>query len=358
VATEARASDLFTEYDGHVPEAGPDLDPFAPDARPLSASRLERLGTCPLDFFFQDVLGVAPPEEHGTEPGVWLDALERGSLLHEVFHDFMERVSGEGRLPDLERDGALIAEILHERVAARREELPPPSEEVLAGELDAMERIVHIFLAGQDELLAGRTPAHFEVAIGMPPVGRGTALDSREEVEIRLPGGRSIRARGQVDRIDVGRRGGRERLALWDYKTGSSWGYDLADPHRGGRRVQNTLYTEMIRARLEALGSDARIESFGYFFPSLKAYGERIAWPAERLAEGPAMLDRLCRLLATGCFPETDAPGDLRFSDYGEVRDDLEASCRRILEKAANPANEVLRPFVELRGLAVEDDDA
>ena len=47
-ATLERQSDRFTEYDGYVPQAGLDLDPTRPDGPVLSASRLEKLGSCPM----------------------------------------------------------------------------------------------------------------------------------------------------------------------------------------------------------------------------------------------------------------------------------------------------------------------
>ncbi len=63
VAEAARLGSRFTEYDGYVPEAGPELDPRRNPALVLSASRLEQLGACPLEYFFRHVLGLEPPEE-------------------------------------------------------------------------------------------------------------------------------------------------------------------------------------------------------------------------------------------------------------------------------------------------------
>ena len=58
VARSQRQSDLFTEYDGWVPQAGVDLDPTSPNGPILSSSRLEKLGSCPLEYFFRYVLEV------------------------------------------------------------------------------------------------------------------------------------------------------------------------------------------------------------------------------------------------------------------------------------------------------------
>ncbi len=50
-ARRARESDLFTAYDGYVPEAGEDLDPAKPGGPVLSASRLEKLGKLSAGIF-------------------------------------------------------------------------------------------------------------------------------------------------------------------------------------------------------------------------------------------------------------------------------------------------------------------
>ena len=73
-----RAS-LFTEYDGWVPQAGIDLDPTSPNGPILSSSRLEKLGSCPLEYFFRYVLEVKTPEEYKLDPSVWLDPIQKGT---------------------------------------------------------------------------------------------------------------------------------------------------------------------------------------------------------------------------------------------------------------------------------------
>jgi ATP-dependent helicase/nuclease subunit B len=180
----------------------------------------------------------------------------------------------------------------------------------------------------------------------MPPGEHGTALDHPEPISVALPGGLAIRARGRVDRIDStgGAAGG---WAIWDYKTGGTWGYDRADPFPEGRKIQPYLYFKMVERRLrDTVGPQAAVRSFGYFFPGARGRGERIGWDAGRLAAGREVLVGLCRIIASGAFAATtDADKDCRLCDYraacGAVAAQAAASIRKI--QAGEPLLEPLR---------------
>ncbi len=348
-ARDARASDRFTEYDGHVPAAGPAADPTRPDGPVVSASRLELLGRCPLDYFFRYVLGIAPPEEMGVDPEVWLDAATRGGLLHEVFQRFVAQLVARGERPDAARDEAALMAILAERVEHVSRELPPPNEDLRRRVVAELEQTARIFLQEEQEHCRDREPVGLEAAIGMQRVEGGTFLDSPEPVAVWLPDGTALRARGQIDRVD--RLPGRgDEYELWDYKTGSTYGYDPADPFRGGRRVQSVLYRAMADARLhEVVGPRARVVRFGYFFPSARTHGERISWTAEQLSGGERVLGRLVALLRRGCFPTAEDGGDLTFSDYAAAHGDHQRAADDLARKLAADPGEALDPLRALR---------
>jgi ATP-dependent helicase/nuclease subunit B len=183
-------------------------------------------------------------------------------------------------------------------------------------------------------------------------------LDSSEPVEVRLPGGRTIRARGRVDRVD--RLPGGALFGIVDYKTGSSKRYEGADPFSQGRHVQNALYVAMVGERLrQVLGKDAAVAKFGYFFPSPAEMGRRIEWPAEKLRAGLGVVERLVEMIAAGCFPLSDDKRDLQFSDYAAVLGDAEEGARATKRKLAGPGNAALESFRSLReGAASAAQDA
>lgn len=349
-AAAARASGTFTEYDGYVPEAGAECDPTCSEGPALSASRLETLARCPLEYFFRHVLRIEPPEEYEIDPAVWLDPAQRGKLLHSAFREFMARLSVRGLSPEFSRDAGLMREVLDEEVALWESRSCPPSAVVFERELQDLRLAAHIFLREEHEHCRDSRPAYFEVSIGLEPDGGGSALDCPDPVEIELPGGLTIWVHGRIDRVDELLTGEGARYTVWDYKTGGTYGYKRDDPFRQGRHVQNALYFALANARLAEVHPGARAVRFGYFFPGVKAHGERIAWEEAELAGAGPILARLCRMIASGCFPFTDKPDDdLTFSDYTPAYGDLAAAAADIRRKLENCENEALRPFRELR---------
>ncbi|MCU0722837.1 MAG: PD-(D/E)XK nuclease family protein [Planctomycetes bacterium] len=355
-ARDARASGAFTEFDGYVPEAGRDLDPTRKDGKILSATSLEVFGKCPMDYFFGHVLEIQRPEEEEADPEEWLDAKEKGSLLHAVFKDFMLRLSGrkreEERLPRLDRDRGLLREVLEARIREWKAAFPPPVPAAFERQVRELGQVADIFLREEEKAAGDARPFCFEASIGMEAESPGSPLDSGEPVRIPLGDGRTVRARGRIDRVDEVAGGKGRNFAVWDYKTGSAWGYDPADPFRGGRRLQNWLYLALAREALrKAVSPSAEVVRFGYFFPGLKTRGRRIAWDRDQLREGGAMLGRLCDLLAAGAFPCSENPGDLDYSDYNELRGGAAEAAEQAKRKAGNPKNRALEAFRALRGM-------
>ena len=97
-AEEQRESPEFTEFDGHVTEAGPGLDPCDP-TNAYSVTELERAAECPFRFFLKRELGVRPADGRERDKDVWLDPLTRGSELHAVYAALLRRTRDENRRP-------------------------------------------------------------------------------------------------------------------------------------------------------------------------------------------------------------------------------------------------------------------
>lgn len=342
-----RASAAFTAWDGRVPRAGADLDPSAPAGAVLSSNGLETAGACPRRFFYHYALEIAPPEEHLVDPERWLDPLLTGSLLHELFEEYVREIAGSGWPADFARGRALILRLLERKLAQRLATHPSPSPAAFARERELLILAAETLVREEERhaLETGSEPLYVEASLGMPPGEHGTKLDHAEPIAVALPGGRAIRVRGRVDRIDSAGGG----WAIWDYKTGGTWGYDRADPFPEGRKIQPYLYFRMVERRLrEAVDPQARVRSFGYFFPGAKGRGERIGWDAARLAAGGAVLAGLCRIIASGAFAATtDAAKDCRLCDYraacGDVGAQAAASARKA--RAGDPLLEQLREF-------------
>src|SRR5690606_25426637 len=80
---ERRKFGRVTAWHGLVPEAGV-LDPRRTGDE-ISPSSLEAFAACPMRWFYRDALGAQAPRDLEFDEARWLDAAQRGSLLHEVF---------------------------------------------------------------------------------------------------------------------------------------------------------------------------------------------------------------------------------------------------------------------------------
>lgn len=307
----------FGSFNGYVPLAGKQLNPFAEGGPVLSASALETAGRCPLAFFFRNGLKLYPPEELEVAPDHWINAAQFGLLLHDVFRRFMDELSSAGQRPVFERDHIRLGKILWEAVEQWRKDVPPPNENAFRMQYWRLVRTSRIFLQAEEEFCRTSQPRFFEVALGLDEVAGGSPLDAKEPTSVTLPKGKTIRTRGQVDRVDET---GAGRYAIWDYKIGSGYGYDRVDPFRQGRRVQSVLYLQMIETAVRAkLNPEAIVERFGYFFPSIRAHGLRIDWDAQTLSAGLEMLERICGAVEAGAFLATDDSNDCRYCDYASI---------------------------------------
>jgi ATP-dependent helicase/nuclease subunit B len=352
-ARRQRESHEFTAYDGRVEQAGQALDPAGGNGSVLSSRKLERLASCPLKYFFVDGLGLEPPVELRLDLTRWLDALTKGTLLHEVFERFMRELLMRDQLPVHQRDFPRLKEILDERVAVYQDLRPPPSESIFRREYEELLTTGRIFLQ-EEEALCRREqcrPVYLETALGMRIDRPGTPLDTAEPISVTLANGKTIRVRGRVDRIDRIGDGALQTYAIWDYKSGGAGKYSRSDPFQQGRVMQPALYLAMVGHRLrEVVSPQARIVSFGFFFPGTRARGDRLKWTAERLAEGDVVLERLCRLAANGAFLATDNHEvDCSFCDYQGICGDVEAVASASKRKLRNAHNTLLQPFLELR---------
>ena len=229
-ARRARESSEFTSYDGCIPDPPPELDPLADEGPTLSAGALEALAECPLRYFFRRVLRVKPPAAE-PDPDTWLDALQFGSLMHEVFAQFVRERTGQ-TLGSADAARARLREILEERIAHQREEWPPPSEAAVVEQRRRMEAMCEAFL--QEELERQSEPAYVEVSVGLPVDGAPSDVDRREPVPVALEG-RTLRLVGRIDRIDRTPNG----YVLVDYKTGSHSRYRDAKKYEQGRILQD-----------------------------------------------------------------------------------------------------------------------
>src|SRR5690606_27849083 len=109
-AGAARAGAAPTAYHG-VLAPRPSFDPRN-RAVPMSASRLQALGSCPHRYLILHVLGIRPPDDREAEPGRWLTPLVRGGVLHDVFERSLARAREKGADDSVSAIAAIAAAVL------------------------------------------------------------------------------------------------------------------------------------------------------------------------------------------------------------------------------------------------------
>jgi ATP-dependent helicase/nuclease subunit B len=344
-AEAARDSEVFTEYDGLVPEAGPVLDPRVSGA-PVSPTSLEELAKCPFRYFLQRGLGLDPIDDAEPDPDVWLDPMTRGSILHDLFATIMREIRDRKETPDPARHGERLRALGEEALAGHRALVPPPSDGVYEREARELQDDLALFLRFEAEDHAQRRPLGFEVAFGGDP--EGEALGRREPVTIDLGDGLRFRLRGRIDRIDRLADGSYE---IVDYKTGGAFlPGGLEATFARGRQLQHALYAlaavELLREK------DAQARAVGsYYFPTSRGRRERQVRPTATLTQVPGVLRDLFDLLAAGAFVHTPAADDdCRFCEFDRACG--RSAAARAKKKIAQADNAALEPYRRLDGHA------
>ncbi|MDP2627883.1 MAG: PD-(D/E)XK nuclease family protein [Candidatus Rokubacteria bacterium] len=340
-AEVARLGALYTAYDGHVPAAGPRLDPRGSD-HPVSATRLERLAACPFRYFLERGLGLEAVEDAEPEPDRWLDPLTRGGALHELYAMIMREARGRGERPDPARHGERLRQLGQEKLRQLRALVPPPSERVFEHEARVFLRDLDVFLA-LEAGTAGRVPVGFEVPFGTGEIGE-EPLGRVEPIQIDLGGGLRFLLRGGIDRVDRLADGSYE---IVDYKTGSAYlPGGLTATFAGGRQLQHALYALAAAELLRATDPAARVAWGSYYFPTSRGRGERVRRPQGDPRIVAAVLSDLFDVLAGGAFVHTTDAHDCKYCEFPRAcgRDPV----ARAAVKVEHESNAALAPYRRL----------
>jgi ATP-dependent helicase/nuclease subunit B len=299
------------------------------------------LARCPYSYFLKRVLRIKPPEDAAADPTVWLSALQKGSLLHEVFRRFYADPAGVPLRTRFDRDWERMKEIALEELATWKTKIPPRSKAAFDALREDVLVACRTFVLREEAHCRDVTPKWFEVGFGRsrestdPPGGP-------EPVQIPLGLGERFRLSGRIDRVDEE---SPDAYQVWDYKTGSSW--DTADPKRGrgGRRIQDALYAQALEILLARNGRPGRVVKSGYFYPGRRGEGERYAAPLDVPATRQT-LTALFDLLRAGAFPHTPTKEDCSICDFGKVCGSPELAADRARAKLENVSgNPVLEPY-------------
>jgi hypothetical protein len=237
----AQESSDWTEFDGKLNLRGDEAD--SESSTVGSATAFETYAACPYRYFLSRRLHIEPTES--PEPEVALDALTFGTLIHDVLEKFaLWRMESEpGSLSPKEQEDWL-REQTESNINLLKEETPGRSDGAWKIELSRAWLILRQWLrrepdtAGQPDML--QTMAEFSFGRSSPDSSSGPA------VEVRTSTGKSVKFRGQVDRVDISNDG--SRVIVYDYKSGGNSSYTKleGDPVKKGTKLQLPLYSKAI----------------------------------------------------------------------------------------------------------------
>lgn len=310
----ARQKDVPTEYDGALTTYS-STAPWGGEI--ISCSQVEYLASCPFAYFLRYVLGVYPTDEISYDPTRWLDHLERGSLLHDIFCGFMRKITAAGEVVDPVKHKKILFEIADELIEQYKEKIPPPNELVLQSEIDEIHECCEVFLA--TEARRKSIPCYFEVPFGLgqeevEKAGCGLA----DPVCLELGQGRILAFRGRIDRIDQLQGGG---YCVWDYKTGSAAGYGEQLFFNKGQQVQHALYAIAAEEILRQISPEksAKVCFAGYIFPSRKGEGRDVCRPVKNREHLVSLLNTAWDIVESGTFVASYEDSRCRYCEYAVV---------------------------------------
>jgi ATP-dependent helicase Lhr and Lhr-like helicase len=324
-AQQQRSSQRFTSYDGLVTTLAGRLDPRL-NGEATSVSALQDLATCAFRTYLRRGLKVKPPEIEKREPGVWLNAAQRGTLLHDVFADYHRFLRINGRGPNCETDHSVLMQAMHQRLSVLSLERPAPSQVVEEQMHESLSQVLLNFLHLESSD-PQRRPLGLEVGFGLPDL-EDEVFATQHPVELDLGGGMRFRLRGRIDRID--RIDG--EIEVIDYKTGVSLSRKRGVRYDGGRLIQHALYALVAE---QLIGEP--VSSTSYYFPTSQAERAWLRFPRPQASDVRDVLSHLLTPLATGSFLPTANSADCRYCDFQAAclsRSDSEVS--QMLENETN----------------------
>ena len=182
----------------------------------LSPTRVEQYYRCRFAYFLQYVLKIRPRRRAELSP------LESGTLIHyvleQVFKQYGEGFAGLSEQELQEATKALVRRYVEENM--------PDASRRFAYLIERLERAVLRLLSylQEEQRQSAFHPIAMEQSIGEP--------DGIAPLTLKTPDGVEISVVGQIDRVDVMHREGRDYVRVMDYKTGTKK-FSLEDVYCG-----------------------------------------------------------------------------------------------------------------------------
>jgi CRISPR/Cas system-associated exonuclease Cas4 (RecB family) len=313
-ARRARWSKQWESADGLVEpaeQAKTALAAHALERRSYSATALQNYASCPYRFLLQAVHRLAPREE--PEPIEELDALQRGSLVHETQFELLTTLRTQNLLPVTPANLPAARQFLEsalDRVAARfRDDLAPAIDRVWEDAVASIRADLREWLR-RASTESKWVPAYFELAFGLNDNSdRDKEFSTPEAIELEC----GIRLRGSIDLVE---RSANEHLRATDHKTGKvrvEPGAVIA----GGKSLQPVLYALALERRFR----DATVDAGRLYYCTSTGNFTPVEIPLTQEARDAARLvaDTIGDALDQGFFPASPNDRECEYCDYRPI---------------------------------------
>lgn len=303
----------WTSADGlakPIPEAQKVLASHIFTARSYSPTALQMFAACPYKFFLHAIHRLAP--QRRPDAIEEMDALQRGSLVHEAQFEVLADLRDAGLLPVTKDNLEMARERLDgilSRVADRYyDELAPAIERVWDDTIGQVRADLREWLRRSAEEPAERawTPWRFELSFGL--TDRRAKDPGSQDDPASLDCG--VKLRGSIDLVERSASGA---LRATDYKTGKQRAQKGALVG-GGETLQPVFYA----LALEKLFPDAKVDSGRLYYCTSAGGFESvpIALTDEARASAKEVVSIIREAVETGFLPAAPAEKACEMCDY------------------------------------------
>jgi ATP-dependent helicase/nuclease subunit B len=281
--------------------------------RSFSPTALQTFASCPYKFVLYTIHKLAPRDVPNRIEE--LDALSRGSLVHETQFELLQSLRQKDLLP-VRRDTMEAARVeLYEvlgRVADRYKEDLMPSiarvwDDTVAGIYADL--IEWLRMVARDAEERGWEPAYFELSFGLPDRKDSDAHSQKDPVALDC----GLWLRGSIDLVERRRDGS---LRATDHKTGKARAEE-GERIAGGERLQPVLYA----LALEKLFPKVRVDGGRLFYCTSAGGFDDVNVPLDLEARDKAdiVAFTIGKAIEGAFLPAAPAPGACRYCDYKPV---------------------------------------
>lgn len=248
--------------------------------RSFSPTALQNFASCPYRFLLSAVHRLAPREE--PEPIEDLDALTKGSLVHEVQYELLTRLRAENMLPitpdNLESARRILDGELARVSAEYKDKYNPAIERVWDDAMSGIAADLREWLKRMTDE-PGWIPAHFELSFGLHDARAQDENSQEAPVELEI----GIKLRGSIDLVERTADG---QLRATDSKTGKVRAKKDATVIGGGEILQPVLYA----LALERIFPNAKVDSGRLYYCTTAGGFEAVRVPLDENARDAAKL--------------------------------------------------------------------